>query len=101
MEQYPQFSAHVCCGQTAGSIKRSLGREVDLGPGDILLNEKPASPRGTSSQFSAHVCYGQTAGWIKMPLVRDVDLDPGHFVLDRDAAPPRAAPPPILDPCLL
>ena len=26
----PQFSAHVCCGQTAGRIKLPLGREVDL-----------------------------------------------------------------------
>jgi len=26
-----QFSAHVCCGQTAGWIKMPLGTEVDLG----------------------------------------------------------------------
>jgi len=34
----PQFSAHVCCGQTAGWIKMLLGREVDVGPGDTVLD---------------------------------------------------------------
>ena len=33
----PQFSANVCCGQTAGGIKMPLGTEVGLGPGDIVL----------------------------------------------------------------
>ena len=34
---HPQFSAHVCCGQTSGWIKMPLGTEkgVGLGPGDI------------------------------------------------------------------
>jgi len=32
----PQFSVHVCCGQTAGWIKMPLGTEVDLGPRDIV-----------------------------------------------------------------
>jgi len=27
----PQFSAHFCCGQTAGCIKMPLGMEVGLG----------------------------------------------------------------------
>jgi len=31
-----QFSAHVCCGQMAGWIKMSHGREVGLGPSDIV-----------------------------------------------------------------
>jgi len=29
----PQFSAHVCCGQTAGWIKIPLGTAVGLGTG--------------------------------------------------------------------
>ena len=33
--QSPQFSSHVCCGQTAGWIKMPLGTEVGLGPGDF------------------------------------------------------------------
>ena len=37
----PQFSAHVCCDQMAGYI--SLGTEVGLGPGDILLDGDPVS----------------------------------------------------------
>jgi len=40
----PQFLAHVCCGQTAGWIKMPLGREVGLGPGEIVLNGNPAPP---------------------------------------------------------
>jgi len=34
----PKFSAHVCCGQTAGWIKLQLGMEIGLGPGDIVLD---------------------------------------------------------------
>ena len=30
-----QFSAHVCCGQTAGWIKTPLGTKVGLGPGHV------------------------------------------------------------------
>jgi len=30
----PQFSSHVCCGQTAGWIKMPLGTMVGLGPGN-------------------------------------------------------------------
>jgi len=34
----PQFSVHVCCGQTAGWIKMALGMEVGLGPGYIVIH---------------------------------------------------------------
>jgi len=44
-QQPPQFLAHVCCGQTAGWIKMPLRREVDLGPGDTVLDGDPA-PQG-------------------------------------------------------
>jgi len=40
----PQFSAHVCYGQTAGWIKMPLGGEVGLGPGHIVLDGDPAPP---------------------------------------------------------
>jgi len=47
---HPQFSANVCCGQTAGWIKMPLGTEVGLGPGQIVLDGDPAPPeRGTES----------------------------------------------------
>jgi len=34
----PQFSAHVCCGQTDGWIKMPVGTEVGLSPGDNVLD---------------------------------------------------------------
>jgi len=34
----------VYCGQTIGWIKMLLGMEVDLGPGDIVLDGDPAPP---------------------------------------------------------
>ena len=37
----PQFFVHVCCGETAGWIKMPLGREVGLGPRDIMLDGDP------------------------------------------------------------
>ena len=40
----PKFSAHVCCSQTAGSIKMPLGTMVGLGPG----NGPSSTPRGYS-----------------------------------------------------
>ena len=39
-----QFSADVCCGQTAGWLEMPLGREVCLGPGHIVLDGDPAPP---------------------------------------------------------
>jgi len=55
-----QFLTHVYCGQTAEWMKTPLGREVDLGPGHIVLDWIPAlRERGTAALvFSAHVCCG-------------------------------------------
>ena len=36
-----QFSAHICCGQMAAWIKMPHGREVGLGPSDIVLDGDP------------------------------------------------------------
>jgi len=51
----------VYCGQTVGLIKMPLGMEVDLGPGDIVLDGDPdlLSERGTAAppHFSAHVLW--------------------------------------------
>jgi len=82
-----QFSAHVRCGQTAGWIKMPLDREVDVGPGDIVLHGDPAPPQGHSPQFLAHVCCGRTAGWMKMLLGVEVGLGPDDIVLNGDPAP--------------
>ena len=102
-----KFSAHVCCGQTAGRIKMALGVEVGLGPGDVVLDGDPAPlpkrGRGPPPKFSAHFSCGQTAGCIKMPLGNEVGLSPGDFVLDGDSAPSsqRGRSPQIFGPCLL
>jgi len=45
-EYRPQFSAHVCCVQTAGWTKMPLGMELDLGPEQIVLDGNPAPPKG-------------------------------------------------------
>jgi len=52
----PQFSAHVCCGQTAGWIKMPLGRQIDLGPDHIVLYGDPAPSIGAQPPilFSAY-----------------------------------------------
>jgi len=64
-----------------------LGMEVDLGPGQIVLDGDPAPlPKGYSRPIFG-TCRGQTAGWIKMPLGREVGLGPGDIVLDGDPAP--------------
>jgi len=64
----------------------SLGMEVDLSPGDFVLDGDPATPKTedtpTTTRFLAHVYCGQTAGWMKTPLGTEVDLGPGHIVLD-------------------
>jgi len=103
----PQFLAHVCCGQTAGWIKMPLGREVDLGPVDIVLDGNPAPPppKGHRPHFLAYVCCGQRDGWMKMALCKEVCLGPGQIVLDEDPAssPPRKghSSPPLFSPCPL
>ena len=101
----PQFLAHVYCGQTAVRIRISLGTEVGLSLGDIVLDGDPAPPplKGHSPQFSANVRCSQTAGWTKMPLSMVVGLDSGDVVLDGVAATPplKGAQPPVFGPCLL
>jgi len=53
----------VCCRQTAGLIKMPPGMEVDLGPGDIVLDGDPAPHKkghSTPPHFSVHIYCGQT-----------------------------------------
>jgi len=40
----PQFSANVCCGQSAVWTKMPLGMEVGLGPGDFVFDGEPSYP---------------------------------------------------------
>jgi len=56
--QTPQFSAHICCGQTAAWIKLSLGMELGLDLGDFVLDVDPVAPSpkgGGPPKFLAHV----------------------------------------------
>jgi len=107
----PQFSAHVCCGQTSGCIKMPLGRpqpkRLCVRWGLSPLPIKGAEP---PPQFLAHFYCGQTAGCIKMPVMplgMKVGLSLGDFVLDGDPPPASPsqkggrAPSPTFSPCLL
>jgi len=61
-----QFLAHVCCGQTAGWIKMPLDREVNVGPGDIVLHGlhgDPASPKGAQPPIFGP-CLLWPNGWM-------------------------------------
>ena len=62
-------SAHVYYGQTAGWVKMTLGMEVCLGSGYIVLVGDPAPPRKAQPPIFGPCC-SQTAGWIKMPFWR-------------------------------
>ena len=81
-----------------------LGMEVNLGPGDVVLDGVAAPPyKVHSPQFSVHVYCGQKTGWMKTPLGTEVDLGPDHSVLDGDPAPTRMGHNslPVFGPCLL
>jgi len=58
----------VYCGQTVGWIKMKLGKQVGLGPGQIVLDGDPAPlpKKGAQPPISVHVYCGQTAGCIKI-----------------------------------
>jgi len=45
-----QFSAHFCCGQTAGCIMMPVGMEVRLGPGHIVLDGDQPPPKKRGKQ---------------------------------------------------
>jgi len=68
----PQFSAHACCGKTAGWVMMPLGREVGLCPGHTVLDGDPAPlpQRGTAlAPFFGpcllwpNACMDQGATW--------------------------------------
>ena len=85
----------------------SLGSEVGLGLGDIMLDGDPAAPtkRGTAApHFSTHVYCSETAGWIRIPRGTEVGLGPGDIVLDGELPVPHRkghSSPPLFGPCLL
>jgi len=83
----PQFSTHVLW-QNGWMDQLPLGREVDLGPGHIVLDGDPAPPKeGHSPNFRPILLWpngwmDQDATWYKgRPR-------PSHTVIDGDRAPP-------------
>jgi len=66
-----QFSAHFCCGQTAGCIKIPLVMEVDFSPGDFVLDGDSAflSKKGAEPPIfgpcllRSNGCMDQDATW--------------------------------------
>jgi len=73
-----------------------LGREVNVGSGDVVLYGVTAAPsKGHSPQFLVHVYCGQTAGWMKTSLGMEVDIGPGHMILDGVPAPAKGAQQPL------
>ena len=81
-----------------------LGKEVNLGPVDIVLDGNPAPQRGTAPRPMFGSCLlWPHGGCIKMLIGIDVGLIPEDFVLDGDPVPlpEKGAEPPIFDPCLL
>jgi len=82
----------------------SLGREVGLGPGDIVLDQLPYQKIAQQPpHILAQVYCGQIAGWITIPLGMEVGLGPDHIVFDGHPFFPKGAqlPPSIFGPCLL
>jgi len=97
--QPPPFSAHVCCGQTAGWIKMPLGTKIGLGPGHIVLHGDPAPspirsrapkifgpcllwPNGRQSQLLLSICplayeNVHTSGLSRATVVRALFM--GHM----------------------
>jgi len=89
----------------------TLGVQVGLGPGHIVLDGDSAPPprKGAQqpplSKFTSaglacvHVIHGpcllgpNAAGWIKMPFGIEVCLGSGHIVLDGNPAPPKKGHP--------
>jgi len=67
----PQFSAHFCCGQTAGCIKMPLGMEVGLGPGHTVLDGVPALRERATA---APPLFGACLLWPRSPVSATAEL---------------------------
>ena len=61
---FPEFSAHVCCGQMARWIKIAHGREVFLDAGDIVLDGNPVPPISGAQPPIFDPCLLWPNGWM-------------------------------------
>ena len=57
----PQFSANVCCGQTAGWTKMPLVMVVGLDPGDFVFDGTQLAPEKRHSH--PHPIFGPCLLW--------------------------------------
>jgi len=85
------ISAHICCGQMALWIKMPLGMEVNLSPGDFVLDgDRPSSPfppeRAQPPTFGP--CLLWPNGCMYQDITTEVGLSLCDIVLDGDPAPP-------------
>jgi len=100
----PQFSDHVCCGQTAGLITMPLGTMAYIGPGNIVLDADPASapPRGTVPPIFSP-CMLWPNGWMDRDATWCEGMPPPrpHCVTWGPSSPPKGEQPPIFGSCLL
>jgi len=64
-----------------------LGMEVGLGPGHIVLDGHPPSPKGTQPQILGPSLLWPNGWKNQMPLGTQVGLGPGDIVLDGDPVP--------------
>ena len=78
---FPQFLAHVRCGQTAGWIKMPLGMEVGLGPTQHPQKKGTAPRNFWPMSIVAKRLVDET------PLGTEVDL--AQATLDREPSPLR------------
>jgi len=68
--RYPQFLAHVYCGQMAGWMKMPLGTEVDLRAGHIVLHGFPAPAKGVQHPPLLNPCLL----WPRSPISATAEL---------------------------
>jgi len=101
----PQFSANICCGQTAGWTKLALGIEVGLGPGDFVFDGDPATPR--KRVHPPHPIFGLCLLWPNGWRDQDITWYGGKCRFRRRRlrwgrrSPIKVAQPPVFVSCLL
>jgi len=64
---------NVRCAQTAGWIKMPLSMEVNLGPGDVVLDGNPAPPAKRAQQPPPPL-FGPCLLWPRSPISATAEL---------------------------
>ena len=104
-----QILAHVYCGQTAGWIRMLLGTEVNLGPGDVVLDGVAAPPSPSPVKGAQPPVFGPCPLWPNGWMDEDATWYGNrpqprpHYVRRGPGSLPRKghSSPPFFGPCLL